>query len=141
MKIKTNGLQRFCWGMIMLLALLQAAAHAMTGTERLISDHSVYLTNEPIKVAFTNGPANSKDWIGIYHEGEIPGSGPSATAYLYVGGSSSAGAALGKGEVTFSGGLATPGNYVAYFLEDDGYRVLASNAFTVVTAEVPLVRA
>lgn len=111
----------------------------MTGREKIVTDHATYVTGEAIKVAFTNGPANPTDWIGIYKEGEIPGKVDS-TKYLYVGGGSSAGAGLANGEVTFAGGLTTEGNYVAYLLEKDGYRVLAQDAFTVVAATAPLLR-
>src|SRR5205823_6524879 len=61
--------------------------------------------------------------------------------YLYVGGGSSAGAGLANGEVTFTGGLTTTGDYVANLLEKDGYRVLAQDKFSVIAATAPLVRA
>ena len=111
----------------------------MTGRERVVTDHSTYLVGEAIKVAFTNGPANTTDWIGIYKEGEVPGK-VNSTRYLYVGGGSSPGFALANGEVTFAGGLTTAGNYIAVFLENDGYRVLAQDAFTVVDAGAPQLR-
>ncbi|HUS35038.1 MAG TPA: hypothetical protein VM680_06765 [Verrucomicrobiae bacterium] len=136
-----RGLQRFSWSVIplVMLACIVTNARAMTGREKLVTDHSAYMTGEAIKVAFTNGPANPTDRISIYKEGEIPGKVDS-TKYLYVGGGSSAGAGVANGEVTFAGGLAAEGNYVAYFLEKDGYRVLAKDAFAVVAPTAPLVR-
>jgi hypothetical protein len=122
------------------LALGVTSARAMTGKERLVTDHGTYTVGESIKIGFTNGPANATDWIAIYKAGEVPGQ-VSSTKYLYVGGGGSAGAALSSGEVTFIGGLSTAGDYVAYFLEKDGYRVLAQDAFSVVASTAPQVRA
>src|SRR5688572_25921506 len=96
------GLRHFSRGVTLLLLLASITiAQAMTGRERLYTDHGTYLTGETIKVGFTNGPANTTDWIGIYKEGEMPGRVDS-TRYLYVGGGSSAGAAVANGEVTFT---------------------------------------
>lgn len=136
-----TGLRRFRRGVIpLLLVTILPVIHAMTGREKLVTDHSVYLPNETIKVAFTNGPAHSADWIGIYKEGEIPGR-VNSTTYLYVGGGSSPTTALANGEVSFTSGLSTPGNYVAFLLEDDGYRVLAQDAFSVIDPAAPQLRA
>jgi hypothetical protein len=139
-KQSSRGLRRFCWSVIpvLLLALAATSARAMTGREKVVTDHSTYLTGEAIKVAFTNGPANATDWIAIYKEGEVPGK-IGSTRYLYVGGGADPGFPLPNGEVTFAGGLSTEGNYVAYLLEKDGYRVLAQDPFTVIAATAPLV--
>lgn len=95
------------------------------------SNKRKYVTGEAITITFTNGPANPKDWIGIYKEGEIPDGDPTSTAYLYVDGTQGGATGVANGSVTFATGLANAGNYVAFFLLNDGYDVLASEAFTV----------
>ena len=45
----------------------------------------IYAPGEPITITFTNGPANAKDWIGIYKKGQTPGAADSTT-YRYVDG-------------------------------------------------------
>ncbi|HTH47167.1 MAG TPA: hypothetical protein VMB21_06625 [Candidatus Limnocylindria bacterium] len=89
-----------------------------------------YLPGEAITITFTNGPGNAKDWIGLYKAGETPG-GPASTDYLYVDGTQGGSTPLTSGSVTFSSGLTGTGDYVAFFLENDGYNVLASEAFTI----------
>ncbi len=91
----------------------------------------VYTLGEPITVAFTNGPANPADWIGIYKAGEVPG-GPVSTLWSYVGGTQTAGEGKADGTVSFPTGLAQTGDYEVFFLENDGYTVLASEPFSVV---------
>lgn len=137
----STGLRRFRRGVIpLLLVTIVPAVQAMTGREKIVTDHSTYLPSEPIKVAFTNGPAHAADWIAIYKEGEIPGR-VTSTKYLYVGGGSSPSTALANGDVTFTSGLTATGNYVAYLLENDGYRVLAQDAFSVIDPTAPQLRA
>ena len=34
---------------------------------------ALYAPGESISVAFTNGPGNAKDWIGVYPENRLPG--------------------------------------------------------------------
>ena len=89
-----------------------------------------YQPGETISVTFTNGPANAKDWIGIYPAGVTPGS-VGSTIWNYVDGTKSGANALAAGTVSFAGGLSAPGNYVAFLLRDDGYEVISSESFTV----------
>ena len=95
------------------------------------TDKRSYVTGEPIAVTFQNGAGNRLDWIGIYQEGQTPGGGPSSTLWSYVDGTQVGTTALTDGTVTFSGGLAAAGNFVVFFLLNDGYDVLASEPFTV----------
>ncbi len=94
-------------------------------------DKPVYTTGESIAVTFTNGPGNRLDWIGIYKEGQTPGAGPTSTLWSYGDGTQTGTTGLTDGTVTFAGGLTNSGNYVVFFLQDDGYEVLASEPFTV----------
>jgi hypothetical protein len=91
---------------------------------------ATYSPGESISVAFTNGPGNAKDWIGIYPQDRLPGNGDSLL-WAYVNGSQTSGSGLTEGVVTFPSGLATTGTYIAYLLLDDGYDVIASEPFTV----------
>jgi hypothetical protein len=94
-----------------------------------------YAPGEPITVGFTNGPANPKDWIGIYPEGVKPGS-VGSTLWLYVDGTKSGSSGNASGSVTFPNGLATTGSYRAFLLENDGYTVLSSERILVGAATV-----
>lgn len=102
------------------------------GSALLHVDRRTYLPGETITVTFTNGPANAKDWIGIYPAGETPDGTPPATIWNYVDGTQSGATGLAAGTVSFAGGLTAPGNYVAFLLRDDGYEVISSESFTVV---------
>jgi hypothetical protein len=94
-----------------------------------------YAPGEAITVGFTNGPANPKDWIGIYKAGQTPGS-IGSTIWSYVDGTSSGTAGKASGSVTLQKGLTAVGEYRAYLLENDGYTILASEPITVA---VPIV--
>jgi hypothetical protein len=99
-----------------------------------------YPVGTAISVTFTNGPANPKDWIGIYPTGVTPGS-QNSTRWNYVDGTQGGTTGVGAGSIKFAGGLNVPGDYVAFLLRDDGYEVLASESFEVtpVTATLPRV--
>ncbi len=100
---------------------------------RLRNYRRTYLTGEAITLSFTNGPGNKLDWIGLYKFGQTPG-GPSSIDYRYVGGTKNGTTALTDGTVTFDSGLSAPGQYIAFFLENDGYTVLASDFVSVQAA-------
>ena len=95
----------------------------------LRTDKGSYAIGEPISVTFTNGPANPKDWIGLYRTGSLPGGTPSILWRYTDGGGGATG--MTDGQVSFANGLTTPGTYVAFFLANDGYDILASDPFTV----------
>lgn len=92
-----------------------------------------YAPGQAITIGFTNGPANPKDWIGVYPEGVIPGS-TGSTIWFYVDGTQSGNTGRASGSVTFPNGLATTGSYRAFLLENDGYTVLSSERIRVGTA-------
>ncbi|MCC7376451.1 MAG: hypothetical protein IT581_17460 [Verrucomicrobiales bacterium] len=92
----------------------------------------VYAPGEAISIAFTNGPSNPKDWVGVYKVGEVPGGGPTSTIWNYVDGTQNGNEAKDNGSVSFPSGLGIAGDYVAYLLLNDGYDILASETFTVV---------
>jgi len=73
-----------------------------------------YSLAEDIPVHYQFGPGNSRDWIGIYKKGDIPGQAPS-TDWAYVTGDS--------GTVNLQ--VVESGSYYIGFFEDDGYNELA----------------
>ncbi|MDO6803864.1 T9SS type A sorting domain-containing protein [Wenyingzhuangia sp. 1_MG-2023] len=81
------------------------------GTPLIYLEKSSFETNENIDITFINGKGGSKDWIGVYKEGNEPGTNGS-TAYQYVNGSVS-------GVKTFK--LSESGIYYASFFINDGY--------------------
>lgn len=96
-------------------------------------DKRSYVPGEAIRLSFTNGPANAKDWVAIYPEGVTPGS-VGSTLWAYVDGTQSGSTGLSAGSVTFNTGLTGVGRYVAYLLLNDGYDVLASEPVEVKAA-------
>lgn len=100
------------------------------GTALVRASQRRYTTGQAIEITFTNGPANAKDWVGIYKEGQTPG-GPASTLWFYVDGTQSGNTGRDSGKITFGSGLAEPGNYVAYLLLNDGYDILARESFVV----------
>ena len=89
-----------------------------------------YAPGQTINVGFTNGPANPKDWIGVYPEGVKPGS-TGSTIWNYVDGTQAGNAGKASGLIAFQNGLSAVGKYRAYLLENDGYTILASEPITV----------
>ncbi|MBJ6368168.1 endonuclease/exonuclease/phosphatase family protein [Snuella sedimenti] len=99
---------------------------------------TTYALGEAIIINFSGGPGNSKDWIGIYNQGETPGN-VNATDWFYVNGKKNATKKLSSGSITFSSGLPNAGNYDVHFLENDGHTILASASFSVgATSGVPI---
>lgn len=89
-------------------------------------------TSQAFSVNFFNAPGNTKDWVGIYKEGQVPGAeGVSSTLWFYLDGTRDGNKAVNQGTLNFPTGLPTPGNWVTYLLENDGYTVLSSQAFVV----------
>jgi len=102
------------------------------GTPLVRTDQRTYFPGQNIVINFVSGLGNAKDWVGVYKAGETPGGGPNSTIWNYVNGTQTSSTGLAEGTFTFSGGLAAIGDYVAFFLLDDGYTVLATESFTVV---------
>jgi len=70
----------------------------------------------------------STNWVGIYAAGQTPGD-VSSTTYQYTPDAS--------GTVTFATSSLSPGSYVAYYLYDNGYEVLAGPVGFTVTGASP----
>jgi hypothetical protein len=92
-----------------------------------------YLENEIIRIDFSGGPANKKDWIGIYDGDQFPGNGE-ALIWSYVDGTEVGNTGKKSGTIEYDKVL-QPGTYKVYFLENNDYNILATTSF-VVTGEV-----
>jgi YVTN family beta-propeller protein len=113
------------------LVVLPSPALAAAG---ISAGKATYARGEPIQIAFSGGPGNARDWVGIYRQGQVPGQ-VSSTLWYYVGGSKAPGAAIAAGTLSFADGSGGwplgAGAWSVFFLENDGYTVLASTGFTV----------
>ena len=96
-----------------------------------------YLSGETITVHFANGPGNPKDWIAVYRPDMIPAKVPSLL-WAFVNGTQIAGEGLVFGSVSFTAGLPA-GEYVARYLENDGYNQLAEVSFNVTDNTAPVI--
>ena len=119
-----------------LLALLPAGA-ALAQTAVVTSLHDQYLPETPIGIAFSGGPGNAKDWIGIYPDGVAPGS-VGSTLWNYVDGTRTGATGFKEGNLVFNTGLAFGGTWKAFLLKNDGYEVLGETSFTVLEVGSPL---
>ena len=96
-----------------------------------------YLPDEPITFHFARGPGNPKDWIAVYRPDMIPSKVPSLL-WAFINGTQIADEGLASGSVTFASGLPA-GEYVARYLENDGYNQLAEVSFNVTDTTAPVI--
>lgn len=80
----------------------------------LTATEEAYDEGETVRIDFTNAPAGTKDWIGIYPVGAIPGT-VTATQYKY--------ATTASGFLEFAG--LPKGYYYATFMVNDGYQEIS----------------
>jgi hypothetical protein len=99
---------------------------SVSGITGISSPKKVYKLNEEIIVNYQFGPGNAKDWIGIYKNGQIPGS-VTSTDWHYTYSSSG----------TLNLRVAEAGRYFIAFFENDGYVELAER-ISVYVGEVPV---
>ena len=88
-----------------------------------------FTSGEAVPVAWENGPGHRYDWIGIFEAGHAESR--DYRAWAYVGARSSGALTLTQSNAE-GGWPLPPGTYVARFLLDDGFTLLAeSEPFTV----------
>lgn len=92
------------------------------------ADKSDYLPGDEIVLSYSNVPPNSKNWIGIYKEGDIPGK-VNSTLWSYVNEDIS-------GLKVFSS--LKSGVYDAYFMLDDTFDILTSTKFKVLLPNIEI---
>ena len=101
-----------------LVAFPAASDGASVTTER-----TEFLVGEDVEVSFTGGSGNPTDWIGIYPSGIVPDGNPPSTRWAYLSGTQQAGIGLTEGSLAFplSANPLPAGDYVIFFLQNDGY--------------------
>ena len=87
-----------------------------------------YMPKEEVVLSFSQVPPNSKNWIGIYKEGEIPGEIES-TSWSYVG-------EIISGKKVFNS--LPSGVYDAHFMLNDSYTILSTIKFKVLLPDINL---
>lgn len=99
---------------------------------KLSSSSPTYFSGETMNFIYESPMFSATDWIGIYPDDDVlPADSPGSIDWDYIPADS--------GAMEFTTVL-TPGNYVAYLLCCDGYRILASVKFVVEDANVAYVR-
>ncbi|WP_187284673.1 endonuclease/exonuclease/phosphatase family protein [Streptomyces sp. uw30] len=115
-----------------LLFIRPAQAAAPSGTLNVTS--ATVTAGSPVSFSYTTTSSNAKNWVGLYSD---PGNGPvnqtyvgPSTKWVYTPGTS------GTSSLSTTG--LTPGNYVLYYLHNDGYTWLAQPvSFKVVDTAAP----
>lgn len=99
---------------------------------KLTSSAPTYFAGEPMSFTYESPMFSASDWIGIYPDDDVtPEDSDGAIDWDYITSDS--------GAMEFTTVL-TPGNYIAYLLCCDGYRILASVKFVIEDSDVAYVR-
>jgi acid phosphatase type 7 len=85
-------------------------------------DAATYAQNTAIKVNYTDAPASTSTWIGLYKEGQTPGAASPSQTWQYTNGSTS-------GFINFANGLANKGRYFAAIFSNGGYTEIAARKY------------
>ena len=112
---------------------VKASSVVFTILEPKISSFSPsYLAGDTMAFTFESPLFAKTDWIGIYKDNGVPPSGGNASIdWVYI--------LSDSGSVTFTTKL-LPGNYIAYLLCCDGYRVLDGSRFIIEDPKTAFVR-
>ncbi len=106
--------------------LLIAITKCNLGAQHIVSEKNNYMPKEEVVLSFSKVPPNSKNWIGIYKEGDIPGEIDSIL-WSYVGEDIS-------GVKAFNS--LPSGVYDAHFMLNDSYDILTSTRFKVLLPNI-----
>lgn len=106
--------------------LLIASGKCYLNAQHISSEKTIYMPKEEVVLSFSQVPPNSKNWIGIYKKGEIPGE-INSTSWSYVGEDIS-------GVKVFNS--LPSGMYDAHFMLDDSYNILTSTKFKVLLPDI-----
>ena len=117
--------------LLVVSVLLPCFIFAVNAQEKSFTlDKTSYRPSE--KLVLSVKGAVGKDWVGVYAKDVLPGTGSPSLLWTYVGDVESA-------EIYISNKL-SEGEYVAYLLENDGYTILDSVAFSVIVPTLTLDR-
>ena len=94
----------------------------------IATSEGTYDPSQAIVANFTNASGSPSDWIGLYNAG-APNT--ALLQWLYVNGTQTATAGIVSGNVTFSKGLASAGNYEVRLFSNNTQTEEASAAFSV----------
>lgn len=106
--------------------LLITSGKYYLNAQHIGSEKANYMPKEEVVLSFSQVPPNSKNWIGIYKEGEIPGE-INSTSWSYVGEDIS-------GVKVFNS--LPSGVYDAHFMFNDSYNILTSTKFKVLLPNI-----
>jgi len=113
-------------------------------------EKSTYAPGENIVVNFSNGPGNKGDWIAVYAEGVVPGSGIFTELWYYTNGKREAGetgdsdgtmvldSASDNPENTKVDWPLADGTYDVYFMCCEEYEVLAGPVKLEISSHINL---
>jgi hypothetical protein len=103
----------------------------------VILNKRTYNLGDTIVATFMNGPGNPTDWVGFYHPGDVPGGGDYSIDWLYVNGLQWSTDSIRNGTLVFPNPTTTQtvGPYWAGFFANDGYTLLDSTSFVVISAD------
>ncbi|MDV4070744.1 endonuclease/exonuclease/phosphatase [Elizabethkingia anophelis] len=85
---------------------------------KIVLNKTSYKLNETIQASFSNGSSDPKAWIGIYKQGQTPGTNYS-TKWQYTNNI--------NGTLNFA--LDTPGSYYIAFFKDNAYTEIAPRVY------------
>lgn len=88
----------------------------------ITTDAMTYSQSTPIKVNYTDAPASTSTWIGLYKDGQTPGAATPSQTWQYTNGSAA-------GFINFPNGLATKGRYYAAIFSNGGYTEIAPRKY------------
>ena len=114
------------------LLFLTVALQAQT----LQLDKTEYYPGETIVASWSGGPANAKDWIGIYKTGQTPQT-VNSTLWAYANGTHTSSTGSANATVSFNGSNLAVGGWVLRFFSNDGYTEIATPlSFTVIAPPI-----
>ena len=103
----------------------------LDGEPEIVSAKRTYTVDETLSFSFLNATDQSGQWIGIYREGQTPGSGTPSIDWKYAAG--------GAGLVTFEG-FSELGVFYAAIFRDGDYDIIAQTDFFYV-GSIPVLSA
>jgi len=107
---------------------VNAGATAVDG-EHISLEKTVFEYGESIMVT-TKNVGSATDWVGIYPVNDLPG-GPSSAQWFYANKAAEKAFQLSKGEGYLAHQPLPAGEYVLYYLYNDGYEIGQSVNITV----------
>ena len=131
---------------ILMLAAIASAGHH-EGEPSVSLEKSTYAPGENIVVNYANGPANKGDWIAVYAEGVVPGSGIFTELWYYANGKREAGEdGASDGTMVLDRDSDNPentevdwpladGTYDVYFMCCEEYDILAGPVKLVISSD------